>query len=199
MHYSVLLVLIVVGRAALALLPWQHAVSKYDERCTYEDRAFTGVRIFHERKTSLSSKIALSKQVCIVECTGGRELYNLTLPSNATVFYRELEVDGGTKFLKFVKTRSYQDSKKLKYIPGTIVGGVYEAPAPLKGNMTEWKPVSPLIADGWSMGRYDTYAQNKTAFVKLSTSLLRSPDVLEKSYPQSLSWTGLIPDHELTS
>lgn len=200
MHRSVVLALLVI-RATHALLPWQYAVSKYDERCTFEDRAYTGIRIFHERTISLSSKIALSKKVCVMECTAGHESYNLTLPSNAVIFNTDLEVDGGSKFLRIVQRPGYQNSNKLKYIPGTIVGAVYEAPAPRnpRSKITEWRPLSPLIADDWNMGTSNGYAQNKTAFITLTTSLLRSPDVLEKSYPQSLFWTELIPVSESES
>lgn len=170
--------------AALAL-PFSQ--TELGSLCAVDGRAYTGFRVLHDRAlrgggAGQGARGLHSAGVAIVECDNGRQVFGAVVPPGESVFNRSIAVPGHDRTLRITRRAPYRGIAKLRYVPGTIVGTVFAVDG--RGACT---PQSPLVADGWAR-----WHLNKTdsgfSDVHVYTSLLRTPDVLDRTYPRSDQW-----------
>jgi len=161
----------------------------YEQECKIGDRAFTGVRIMDVRLLEFPSTQRLATSLVLLGCELGQPRFNVTLnPSdvfNTSIDVGRLPNSAESTTLRLSRRPNYVKlgHQKLRYISGTIVGGVYA-----QGGYGNWLPVSPLIGDKWSLTATHYGFRNKTAEITIVTSLLRSPEPLDKTYPKNDDW-----------
>ncbi|GMM50724.1 hypothetical protein DASB73_016820 [Starmerella bacillaris] len=165
-------------------LPLLHG--EYDTLCSIDDRSYTGYRLLNDHEVEMNFKNyknAITKNgVTLVECKQGKELYNVKLNASESVFNRDINIPNSKKSIRIIRRDPYKHDSNLRYIPSTVVGVIF-----IVDEDGECQPNSLLIADSWHkwhMNKTGTSFTNTHVF----TSLLRTPDVLDKTYPRNDNW-----------
>lgn len=172
----------------------------HDNLCEVNGRAFTGMRILGEHKLVEHEH----RKLVLTECRNGLSISHAVLHANESLWNHPIELNDpeASKSKTFeLRNRDIYKSEQLRYIPGTIVGGIFtvqdfttlqsNAIVPnntsIQNTTKQSIPYSPLVADSWSHC-YTNLRLNGGLELELLDPLLRSPDQLDKFYPLSASW-----------
>lgn len=180
----------------------------HDNLCEVNGRAFTGVRVLGEHKLVQHEH----RKLVITECRHGLSVSHAVLHANESLWNRPIElIEPETNERKEfeLKTRDVYKTEQLRYISGTIVGGIFtvqrtdnsQVNASVQNNLDTPNnsskesiakhivPFSPLMADSWSHC-YTHLQFNSGIDFELLDPLLRSPDQLDDFYPQNPLWAS---------
>lgn len=167
---------------------------EHNTLCTIGGRSYTGYRLLHDHEIGVGDmKLSMdrlkNKGVAIVQCVNGKVKFNYLLQGD-DVFNKTIEIPTTHQKLRIARRNAYKDVSKLRYVPKTIVGTIFSV-----NTDGECVPETVLVADSWNR-----WHLNKTADgfsnMHVFTSLLRSPDVLESSFPRTDSWKKSVSCYE---